>query len=606
MTLHCAVSGLSRPRLTLCEHCAFWRKLSGRKHVTNPDLGRRSVTLQHRPGWSQKPNYKGGIKLMRKRKGAQAQWDENAKLVDSGKKPSMLTILESRGFVNSIAGDRDALDKLMNEKRIGAYAGVDPTAPSLHVGHLLPFMALFWLHIHGYHAVTLLGGSTSKVGDPTGRLTSRERQHSSIQKANMISMHLQMKKLWVSVVKYAQRHGYQKEWSWRRELVNNNAWWNSLPWIEVLRTIGQSMRLGTMLGRDTVQKRLESGDGMSFAEFTYPIMQAYDWWHMYMTKGVQLQIGGSDQFGNIVAGIDVIKYAKENHHDPTIKEEKLSADMVPYGLTVPLLTTASGAKFGKSAGNAVWLDPEMTTPFELYQFFLRSSDTDVERYLKLFTFIPLGTIEQIMSDHMSSPSRRTAQHILAREFVEMIHGIDVAKATEAQHRSLFRNQTAEPSAQPSDSTMSNSLNTNAPQANRFAAPSPNVTLPRSLVVDQPMSRVLYAAGLVASRSEGHRLTVNQGAYVGCVPQGGGGMMDQLTFSPVKSFFPSVTKDYIIEGDLIILRVGKWKVKVVKIVEDEDFEKQGLDAPGWKEFKRAKEMADASSAEARDETVARQS
>lgn len=208
---------------------------------------------------------------LRKQADAEEEWQKQALIIENGEKQSMLSLLEERGYVDTIAGydlqfrsslrylltdsddgrNRDALDKLMTNKRIGAYVGIDPTAPSLHVGHLLPLMTIFWLYVRGYHAVSLLGGATSKVGDPTDRAKARDPQHSSERKANMVSMHYQLKKLWANVEVYGRRHGYHWEWAWHRELVNNNAWMNKLPIMEVLQRLGPGVRMGTMLGRDT-------------------------------------------------------------------------------------------------------------------------------------------------------------------------------------------------------------------------------------------------------------------------------------------------------------------------------------------------------------------
>ncbi|KAA6410472.1 MAG: tyrosyl-tRNA synthetase [Lasallia pustulata] len=534
---------------------------------------------------------------LRKTAESEQQWKARAVEITNGTKESMLSILEKRGYVNSIAGERKLLDNLMTHKRIGAYVGIDPTAPSMHLGHLVPLMALFWLHINGFHTVSLLGGATSKIGDPTGRTVTREAQHSSVRTANMVHMHYQLKKLWLNVEKYSRKYDYKWEWAWHRELVNNNAWYNKLPMLEVLKVLGPGMRIGTMLGRDTVKNKMENGDGMSFAEFTYPLMQAWDWWYMYQTKGIQLQIGGSDQFGNIIAGIDAINYIRKNHSDPDIRQEKEDWMMKPVGFTVPLLTTASGEKFGKSAGNAIWLDKEMTSSFKLHQFFLRSADADIGRYLRLFTFIPLPEIDSIMAEQAAAPSKRPAQRRLAREVIELLHGPDEAKAAERQAEMLFGPST--PSMpEPEDSQnaqdaskerlhnedISPSLNPYAAQTNANNAPEAHITLPQSLVYNRPIARILYSAGLVSSRSEGHRLASTQGAYIGSRPGGGGGMPNQLDFVSVKNWFPEEIKKFITDGDLLILRVGKWKVKVVKIVSDEEFGKLGKTAPGWEEWK----------------------
>ncbi|KAI9825877.1 MAG: tyrosyl-tRNA synthetase [Thelocarpon impressellum] len=530
------------------------------------------------------------MNYLRKKAEAEERWQADARVIHAGQKKSMLRKLEERGYVDSIAGNRDALDKLMTDKRIGAYVGIDPTAPSMHVGHLLPLMTLFWLYVHGYHAVSLLGGATAKIGDPTDRTKSRDVQPSAVRKANMVSMHYQLKKLWANVEQYGRRHGYIWEWAWHRELVNNNAWMNKLPVMELLQLLGPGVRMGTMLAKETVKNKMEKGDGMSFAEFTYPLLQSWDWWYMYQTKGIQVQIGGSDQFGNIVAGIDAVKYIAKNHYDPVVRQEKEDEKLVPIGFTVPLLTTGSGQKFGKSAGNAIWLDKDMTSTFDLYQFFLRSADADVGRYLRLFTFLPLPEIDTVLEEHMRNPSLRKAQHLLAREFVELVHGEAEAAAAEQQHRAIFRKAPLLVAASQAGSLEDAPVHSGG-GITPTNAPPINVTLPMSLVADQAPAKVLHAAGLVASRSEGHRLALNQGAYIGSRPIGGGGMGDSLDFTSVKLWDPSKTKDYLLDGNLLVLRVGKWKVKVVRVVSDEEFRRLGLDAPGWDEVeaKRRREV-----------------
>lgn len=312
------------------------------------------------------------------RKIAQAEddWRERAKAIDEGRKRSMLEVLEERGFVHQITSNRDQLKKLMDNKRIGAYAGIDPTAPSMHVGHMVPFMALAWLYIHGFPVYFVLGGSTAKIGDPEGRLEARNKVGRKTYTANMANMHMQLKRFGQSVETYAARRGYEKEWAWRRTLVNNSTWHAKATIANFLSQMASGIRLGPMLGRDSVKNRQEKGDGMSVAEFVYPLMQAWDWWHLFK-NGVQVQIGGADQFGNILQGAEAVKYAASHDADFQVQleqEEKVRAakrDAVvtddPIGWTVPLLTTASGEKFGKSAGNAIWLDKDMTSSFDLYQ-----------------------------------------------------------------------------------------------------------------------------------------------------------------------------------------------------------------------------------------------
>ncbi|KAI9807893.1 MAG: hypothetical protein M1825_005199 [Sarcosagium campestre] len=508
---------------------------------------------------------------------AERAWDEKRRRIENGDQKSILSILEERGFIDTIAGNRDDLDRLMTRKRIGVYVGFDPTAPSLHLGHLLPLMALYWLYVHGFHTITLLGGATAKIGDPTGRLTARERASKSVRKACMISMHYQLKTMWANVEQYGDSHGHTPEWAWHRELCNNNVWLNKLSVVELLQVLGPGMRMGAMLGKDTVQNKMHKGDGMSFAEFSYPVLQAWDWWHMYDTKGVQLQIGGSDQYGNIVAGIDAVKFIKKSHHDPDVRQEEDDPMMTPYGFTVPLLTTASGQKFGKSEGNAIWLDKDMTSSFDLYQYLLRLPDADVFRYLKLFTFIPIPKLERIMSQHNEDASKRIAQHLLAREVIQLVHGDVEASTAQAQHGAMFGRGRAPTLAAIGAASPSSS----AGPPNSGNISSRHTILPKSLVKNKPFARVLHSAGLTESHSEAHRLIAIQGgAYVGH-RDSGQEMGDEVRYARIRqSWTPEQTEDYIQEGDLLLLRVGKWKIKIIKIVEDDEFERLDLDAPGW--------------------------
>lgn len=326
-----------------------------------------------------------------------------------------------------------------------------------------------------------------------------------------------------------------------------------------------------------VKTKLESKDGMSFAEFTYPLLQAWDWWHMYDTKGIQMQVGGSDQFGNIVAGIDAVKYISAHHPDPKVRQGKDAADAKPFGFTVPLLTTSSGEKFGKSAGNAVWLDKEQTSPFDLYKFFLGSSDADVSKYLKYFTFMPVEEIEKVVTEHMENPAQRKAQHLLAFQFVELVHGIREAREAESRHHQLF--------GRPSGSTIVDA-STNDNMSTKMIdslnnSPSPNMKLPVSLIHNKSIGRVLYSAGLAVSATEGHQIASKQGAYIGSRPGQKGGMdTGALSFTPVKLWVPEETQQYLIDGKLLILRRGKHNIRIIEVVSDEEFEAEGLTAPGW--------------------------
>ncbi|KAL4899777.1 hypothetical protein BDW74DRAFT_183422 [Aspergillus multicolor] len=546
---------------------------------------------------------------------AKKEWAQFAEEIKQGKRMSFVEHLEERGLIHDVVGERDLLHRVFTEKRAGMYAGIDPTAPSMHVGHMLPFMVLAWGYVWGLPVVFLLGGATARIGDPTGRLKDREDVHSSVRKANMASMHLQLKKLGMSIERYGERHGYTRQLIWKRALENNNIWWNKTPLLEVLRDLGSYMRLGPMLGRETVKNKMSKGDGMSFAEFTYPLMQAWDWWTLWRRRSIQVQVGGSDQYGNILFGMEAVKTASKN----TKMQEEYNAlvDDIdkPIGFTTPLLTTSSGEKFGKSAGNAIWLDKDMTPTFELYQFFVRTPDDAVERYLKMFTFLPLPEIARIMEEQNQDPSKRVAQHALAYEFVELIHGKQEADAVSMQHRQLFRSRssTAPPTPAPRGAPVGNPKsafsgfenpqagNIYAPQTNFSNMPSTRITLPESLVHGKTFSKILWSAGLVASKSEGQRIINNMGAYVGSRPGiknslKGGDMPDDLTFTPIRSWVAEKTPEFIIGGDLLILKLGKWKMKLITIISDEKFKELGLTAPGWDEVLEQNKNAETAKSE----------
>ncbi|CAG7928923.1 unnamed protein product [Penicillium olsonii] len=560
-----------------------------RANTNRPTLPRASTCFQQQRWITQK--------YIQRMKDGEEEWAGFARQIKAGKRQNFAQHLEARGLIHDVVGERDLLHNVLTEKRAGIYVGIDPTAPSMHVGHMLPFMVLAWGYVWGLPVTFLLGGATSRVGDPSGRLKGRDAVHSSIRKANMASMHMQLKKLGTSIEQYGRRHGHERQPMWKRALTNNNTWWNSMPFLEVLRDLGAYMRLGPMLGRDTVKTRLE-GDGMSFAEFSYPLLQAWDWWTMFQ-KGTQIQVGGADQYGNILFGMEAVKSISRNTADEQVRDPLESKIDHPIGFTTPLLTAPNGEKFGKSAGNAVWLDKDLTSTFELYQFFVRTPDDVVERYLKLFTFIPLPEIAKIMEEQNKDPSKRVAQHALASEFVELVHGKQEADAVALQHRQLFRprGSTAAPTPLPKTSTppashlrsitagfeTPQSGNPYAPQTNFANMGDMKVTLPESLVFNQPFNKVLWSAGLVSSKSEGHRVIVNNGAKVGSRPGDSGPMTDQLSFTPIRIWGAEKTKEFVLNGNLLMLKMGKWKFKSVNIVSDEEFRSQGLTAPGWEEL-----------------------
>ncbi|KAI0384233.1 hypothetical protein F5Y04DRAFT_238720 [Hypomontagnella monticulosa] len=537
--------------------------------------------------------------FLQKQEEAKQMWEEKAELIKEGKEPHLWDTFKERGLVKDIAGTDEQIRELMRQKRIGVYVGIDPTAPSLHVGHLLPLMPLFWMYMNGYRAVSLVGGATAKIGDPTDRLQSRTPISNTDMTRNITMIHYQLKRIWRNIDNLAPRYGYAKQPRiWSRAVYNNSQWYSSVPFVEVVTRLFKGMRLGPMLSRETVKRKMEKGDGMSLDEFVYPLMQAWDWWFMFSKWNVMMQIGGSDQYGNIVSGIDCIKYIRD--HEPNLNQ-KLPDDLLhtPVGFTVPLLTDSSGAKFGKSSGNAIWLDQFKTSTFDLYGYFMRRPDADIENLLKLFTFLPLEQINSVMEEHNKDPSKRHAQHTLALEVVALVYGLPEAEQVQARHKGLFsKGGSAEVTSFPAGTPAT---------ANMAAAFQVDIKLPESLIMGKSISRILYAAGLADSVSDGNRLTQHQGAYIGGAPgqasaTNKGMSYDNLTFTTVKNWFPQDTKNFLIDGKILLLRRGKHFIRVVEMVSDEEWAAKGMMYAGEPGTGRVRLLRDALMKAAKDQNL----
>ncbi|EML6324070.1 tyrosine--tRNA ligase [Bacillus cereus] len=317
--------------------------------------------------------------------------------------------LEWRGAVNQQT-DEEGLRKLVEEKKISLYCGVDPTGDSMHIGHLIPFMMMKRFQLAGHHPVILIGGATGTIGDPSGRQSERQLQTLEVVQHNVDALTAQMKKLF--------DFGGNSE----VKMVNNYDWTHKINIIEFLRDYGKNFSINSMLAKDIVASRLDTG--ISFTEFTYQILQAMDFHHLYTKEDVQLQIGGSDQWGNITSGLDLIR--KLEGHESKV-----------FGLTIPLLLKSDGTKFGKSAGGAVWLDPEKTTPFEFYQFWVNTDDRDVIKYLKYFTFLTKERIDELATKVEAEPHKREAQKVLAEEMTKFVHGEEAFLQAEKITAALF-------------------------------------------------------------------------------------------------------------------------------------------------------------------------
>ena len=319
----------------------------------------------------------------------------------------ILEDLKWRSAINQET-DEEGLRELLNEKKISLYCGTDPTGDSLHIGHLIPFIMLKRFEMAGHHPYILVGGGTGSIGDPSGRKTERQLQTKEQVEHNVHALTEQVTRLFGG--------------SGHVTFVNNFDWLSQFNLLDFLRDYGKEFNVNTMIRKDVVASRLENG--ISFTEFTYQILQSIDFLTLYRDHDVQLQIGGSDQWGNITAGIDLI-------------HKKEGQDAKVFGLTIPLMLKADGTKFGKTAGGAVWLDPKKTSPYEFYQFWLNQDDRDVVKYLKYFTFLSHDEIDALAEKVKTQPEKREAQRALAREVTTFVHGEEAMHEAEKISEILF-------------------------------------------------------------------------------------------------------------------------------------------------------------------------
>lgn len=319
----------------------------------------------------------------------------------------ILEDLKWRGAINQETDEEGLRDYLAKHDDLSLYCGTDPTGDSLHIGHLIPFMILKRFQLAGYKPVIVIGGGTGSIGDPSGRSTERVLQSEETIKHNEEALTAQMVKLFGTE---------------NFRIVNNRDWLGKMTLLEFLRDYGKLFQVNNMLNKEVVASRLENG--ISFTEFSYQILQAIDFYILNRDHGVQMQIGGADQWGNITAGIDLIHRLE-------------GADRPAFGLTIPLMLKADGTKFGKSAGGAVWLDPEKTSPYEFYQFWINQDDRDVIKYLKYFTFLNHEEIDALEEKVKTEPWKREAQKRLAEEVTKFVHGEEGLKEAQTVTEALF-------------------------------------------------------------------------------------------------------------------------------------------------------------------------
>jgi tyrosyl-tRNA synthetase len=416
--------------------------------------------------------------------------------------------LEWRGLLAQTT-DRDSLVKELKSSPTKFYIGFDPTAPSLHVGNLVVILVMRRFQLAGHLPIALVGGATGLVGDPSGRNEERTLNDETVVLE------------WVANIKNQLSEFLDFETKKNPAVMANNLdWTKPVSALEFLRDIGKHFSVNQMLAKDSVASRLESG-GISYTEFSYQVLQAFDYLELYRRDNCRLQLGGSDQWGNIVAGLDLIR-----------KVEGGSA----HAFTIPLMAKSDGSKFGKTAGGSVWLDPEMTSPYAFYQFWFNTEDADVEKYLKVFSFKDRSEIERLIETVKTNPGAREAQRELARELTSMVHGADESSKVEAASSALFGQGEL------------NSLDEKTLAA--ALSQLPKVSINKNEAFPTWVD-LLAATGVVESKSAARRIVKENGAYLNNEKISG------------EDFVP--TKEHLIHGRFLVLRKGKRDLASVEVV-----------------------------------------
>ena len=414
--------------------------------------------------------------------------------------------LEWRGLVyDASEGVRDALAR----EPVTGYIGFDPTAASLHVGSLLVMMALAHMQRCGHSPIALVGGGTGLIGDPSGKTVERQLLTVEQVEANVESIRGQLARFldFESTVAPAR-------------LVNNAEWLTKLGAIEFMRDVGKHFTINAMLAKESVKRRIESADGISYTEFSYALLQAYDYLVLHDRYTCVLQMGGSDQWGNITAGMDLIRRMRGSR---------------AYGLVLPLITTSSGTKFGKTEAGTVWLDPRLTTPFEFYQFWIQADDRDAVKYLKYFTFLSEERIRELEAATTRAPEQREAQRELAREVTRLVHGAEAVRDAESAATKLFSGDVSRMTARELLEVFAN-------------VPSSDVAIRSG---GTPVVELLSSTGVTSSKGEATRLI-----------RGGGIYINERRITDEKEL---LTTDQAIEGQFFVVRKGKRENFLVRVL-----------------------------------------
>ena len=421
---------------------------------------------------------------------------------------SAFDILGERGFIADCT-DSVALRKKLSDEKVTVYIGFDPTAESLHLGHLVPIMALSHMQKAGLRVLMIVGGATGMVGDPSGKSEERNLLTAEDVDKNVEGVKKQME----SFLDFTGDNA--------TTILDNNEWISKMSFIDWLREVGKYFTVNYMLAKESVKKRLgDKEQGISYTELSYMTMQAYDFLYLFDNYNCTLQGGGSDQWGNITAGIDLIRKLRQK---------------TVYGLTFHLITTATGEKFGKTAGNAVWLDKSITSPWDFYQYLVRQDDRDVIRFLKLYTFLTMEEIDKLEQSMKTAPEGREAQKALAFEVTRIVHGEDTAqemtRAAEVVYGTEIKNL--------SDETLSSIFS---------GVPSTEVSN-TDLKDGIELIGLFVKTGLVKSRSEVMRLLKSGGVYVNNVR-----LNDNI----------KINREHLASESFIILRTGKKNYHIVNV------------------------------------------
>jgi len=426
---------------------------------------------------------------------------------------NVVDILRERGFIEQTTHEQE-LFEYFDKETVTCYIGFDPTASSLHIGSLVPIMSLAHMQRNGHRPIALVGGGTGLVGDPSGKTEMRKLLTYDDLAENARGIKSQLS----HYLDFADDHAL---------LLNNADWLTKLEYIPFLRDIGRHFSVNRMIKVESCKMRLDSEDGLSFIEFNYMVLQAYDFLELFDQQQCRLQMGGSDQWGNIVAGIELIRRMRQK---------------TAFGITFPLITTSSGEKMGKTAKGAIWLDAERTTPYEYYQYWVNTDDRDVARFLALFTFLPMDEIQSI--EHLGGADLNSAKSVLAFETVRLAHGEDEALKALKAAGSMFGTRTV-----PEDILPSSTIPRGTAETDDLSVPHTDIDA-ADLKAGIPAFKLFHSVGLVSSGGAARRLVEQGGAYV--------------NGTRVEDFDQLITDNDLNDQNSIILRSGKKRFHQLKI------------------------------------------